>query len=104
EMVDEAKAFCPGCGHSVLDEKRRTTVSDFERSDHTVSLCETMYNQMLTDMGLNISKVPKRDEKNTQVVPPLAPAVTAPSADRKEQSSPTPAHKRRSRIIQIDTH
>jgi hypothetical protein len=93
EMVDEAKAFCPGCGHSFVDEKQRTTVSDFDQSKRTVQLGETMFNQMLSEMGLNISKTPDRTEKSAEVVTPLAPAApaSAPKREAKPQSSPTPA-------------
>jgi hypothetical protein len=60
EMVDEAKAFCPGCGNAFVSEKPRAEVSEFDQMGHTVQLGQTMYNQMLTDMGLNISKTPER--------------------------------------------
>ena len=56
ETVDEAKAFCPGCGNAFVEEKTRTSVSDFDLSDNTVRLGDTMYNQMLSDMGLSISR------------------------------------------------
>ena len=94
EMVDEAKAFCPGCGHSFVDEKQRTTVSDFDQSKNTVQLGETMFNQMLSDMGLNVSKPPNREEKAENVVKPIVPASTAPVVERKEQPSPVPASSR----------
>ena len=100
EMVDEAKAFCPGCGHSFVDEKQRETVSDFDQSKRTVQLGETMFNQMLSEMGLNISRQPSRDEKRENVLEPLAPAPMTRSAERKEQPSPAPADKR-TRIIWI---
>src|SRR6478752_6644641 len=87
EMVDEAKAFCPGCGHSVVDEKQRETVSDFDQSKRTVQLGETMFNQMLSEMGLNISRPPHTDDKKTEVVVPLAPS-TEPSVERKERTVP----------------
>ena len=89
EMVDEAKAFCPGCGHSFVDEKQRETVSDFDQSKRTVQLGETMFNQMLSEMGLNISKPPNREEKKSELVVPLAPPATDPSAEQKTQPSPT---------------
>ena len=94
EMVDEAKAFCPGCGHSFVDEKQRTTRSDFDLSESTIRLGDTMYNQMLSEMGLNISRQPNRDEKSEKIVEPLAPAPTVQSGGRKEQPSPAPAAKR----------
>jgi len=85
EMVDEAKAFCPGCGHAFVEEQKRQKASEFERQDNTVQLGQTMYNQMLSDLGLNLSKtgVP---EKRTEVIAPVVaeppgqkvPAATAP--------------------------
>jgi len=84
-MVDEAKAFCPGCGHAFVEEQKRQKASEFERQDNTVQLGQTMYNQMLSDLGLNLSKtgVP---EKRVEVIAPVvpeppgqkAPAATAP--------------------------
>lgn len=72
-MVDEAKAFCPGCGYAFVDERFRGQLTDFEAKGHTVQLGQTMYNQMLSDMGLNISKAP--DPVKTQVEPvvPVSP-------------------------------
>ena len=84
EIVDEAKAFCPGCGNSLVDEKQRTSVSEFDRSNPTVQLGATMFNQMLSDMGLS---VPKEGEKRVEVI---APAVQTPAA-KIPSSSPTPA-------------
>ena len=103
EMVDEAKAFCPGCGHSSVDEKQRTTVSEFDQSNRTVQLGETMFNQMLSEMGLNISKAPDRNEKSGEVVKPLAPAApaTAPQREAQPQPSPAPDNTSRSRMIKI---
>jgi len=97
EMVDEAKAFCPGCGNSIVDEKQRTTVSDFDQSKRTIQLGETMFNQMLSEMGLNISKQADREETNTDVVAPLVPASTEKVPAKKEQQpSPVPSVKRSS--------
>ena len=76
EMVDEAKAFCPGCGHAFVEEQKRQKASEFEKQDNTVQLGQTMYNQMLSDLGLNLSKsgVP---EKRIEVI---APVVAEPAA------------------------
>ena len=100
EMVDEAKAFCPGCGHSFVDEKQRETVSDFDQSKRTVQLGETMFNQMLSEMGLNISKPPNKDDKRTEVVAPLAPSGE-PSIERKEKPVPAPPPKPKTKTIWI---
>jgi RNA polymerase subunit RPABC4/transcription elongation factor Spt4 len=92
EMVDEAKAFCPGCGHSFVDEKQRTSVSDYDQSKSTVQLGATMFNQMLSDMGLDISKQPDREEKRTELVTPLVPTATVKAPEQKErQVSPEPS-------------
>ena len=94
EMVDEAKAFCPGCGHAFVEEQKRQKASEFEKLDNTVQLGQTMYNQMLSDLGLNLSKsgVPeKRVEVITPVVAePAAPAVLPATAPAQEAAS-TPA-------------
>jgi hypothetical protein len=71
DMVDEAKAFCPGCGNAFVEEKKRQHASEFEQLDSTVQLGNTMYNQMLSDMGLNISKAPN-PEKRIEVIAPAA--------------------------------
>ena len=87
EMVDEAKAFCPGCGHAFVDEKKRTSVSDFDRSNPTVQLDNSMFNQMLSDMGLSIPKEPVGEKPRVEVISPVAtkPAPTkAPEPTRSK--------------------
>ena len=87
-MVDEAKAFCPACGNAFVEEERRSVTTNFEEMDMTVQLGQTMYNQMLSDMGLNVSKAPDVQEKVVEVaaaapaVPlqPIAPAEPVPTA------------------------
>lgn len=74
-MVDEAKAFCPACGNAFVDEERRSISTNFEEMDSTVQLGQTMYNQMLSDMGLNISKSPQPDPHHVEVLAPQAPAA-----------------------------
>lgn len=88
EMVDEAKAFCPGCGHAFVEEQTRSAASNFDTMDSTVQLGQTMYNQMLSDMGLNTSKAPNAPEKRVEVVTPLAPAAKQVA---KAPETPTPA-------------
>jgi hypothetical protein len=78
EVVDEAKAFCPGCGDAFVVEEKRTTVSDFDMSNKTVQLGGTMYNQLLSDMGLNISKTPDKSETTGSEPKPLEPSVKQP--------------------------
>ncbi len=79
EMVDEAKAFCPACGNAFVEEEHRSISTNFEAMDSTVQLGQTMYNQMLSDMGLNISKSPDAPEKRVEVLTP-APVPVAPAA------------------------
>lgn len=73
-MVDEAKAFCPSCGHAFVEEQKRKEPTAFESMDGTMQLGNTMYNQMLTDMGLNISAA----DKSTEVVQPTAKPAAKP--------------------------
>ena len=100
EMVDEAKAFCPGCGNAFVEEEKRREASKFEKLDPTIQFGQTMYNQMLEDMGLNISGAPNPIEKRIEVLIPVSteaappaktvtvtvqPAVTLP--DQKQEKS-----------------
>ena len=101
EMVDEAKAFCPGCGTSVVDEKKRSTVSEFDASKKTVQLGETMFNQILSEMGLSISKRPEGEQKNTEVVTPMTPVAPAPPPKREAKPAPAPDKKESSNLIKI---
>ena len=69
-MVDEAKAFCPGCGNAfVMEEKAKA--SAFQNLETTTQFGQTMYNQMLEDMGLNIADVPNSFEKRVEVIKPI---------------------------------
>lgn len=90
-MVDEAKAFCPACGHAFVEEQERSASSDFEEMDSTVQLGQTMYNQMLSDMGLNISKSPNAEEKRIEVIEPepvsVKPRPPEPVADRPKSNT-----------------
>ena len=98
DMVDEAKAFCPGCGSAFVEEEQRQEVSSFERLDNTVQLGNTMYNQMLSDMGLNIAKAPEKPEKRIEVIAPIATASPAKPAPPKRSDAPA---KKQSNIIWI---
>jgi len=77
EMVPEAKAFCPACGHAFVDEERRREKSKFDKMDSTVQLGQTMFGNMLSDLGLNINKSPGHADKKVEVI---APAAEAPKA------------------------
>lgn len=100
-MVDAAKAFCPGCGNSLVEEKKRTTVSEFDMSNETVQLGETMYNQMLSDMGLNISKSPNREEKRVETIAPAAAPAPGPAATKPVKPVAVPEKAGGSRKIWI---
>ena len=88
ETVDEAKAFCPGCGHSFIDEQQRTQASRYDQADHTMQMGATMYNNMLSDMGLNLKKEP---EKRVEVLKPAVPATQVLQPVATTQNVPTPA-------------
>lgn len=88
EQVDEAKAFCPGCGNAFVEEEKRTTVTEFEGSEKTVQLGQTMYNQLLSDMGLSIGKPPAKAEPKVETIRP-EPAVKPIEA---EPPKATPAY------------
>ena len=77
-MVDEAKAFCPGCGDALVEEEKPETTA-FQELEHTVQFGQTMYNQMLEDMGLNISETPAATESRVEVIRPIETEITAPS-------------------------
>lgn len=89
-MVDEAKAFCPACGHAFVEEQKRSEPSVFESMEGTMQLGNTMYNQMLSDMGLNISAAPDKPAEAVQpaaqppvqqVIQPAVQQVTRPAAE-----------------------
>ena len=85
EMVSVTKAFCPACGHALVEEEARSETSEFQNLDGTMQLGQTMFNQMLSDMGLNISATP---EKLTEAVKPVLSELSpAPAA------KPTPTVK-----------
>ncbi|MBC7901705.1 MAG: hypothetical protein H7070_16820 [Saprospiraceae bacterium] len=68
ESVDEAKAFCPGCGHAFVEEQKRLAASEFDRHAGTVQFGQTMYTNLLSDMGLNISVPPDSPEKQEVII------------------------------------
>ncbi|MBK9214346.1 MAG: zinc ribbon domain-containing protein [Chloracidobacterium sp.] len=80
EEVSVTKAFCPACGHALVDEEQREDTSEFQRLDGTMQVGKTMYNQMLSEMGLNIS-VPSEQltEAEKPILNDLAPAASPKS-------------------------
>ena len=100
ETVDEAKAFCPECGNAFDEEKKRTSVSDFDKSNTTVQLGATMFNQMLSDMGLSISKEPNPSEKNrVEVIAPAVQPAVAKTPEPKQAPQPPTGSGYRNWII-----
>lgn len=100
ETVDEAKAFCPGCGHSFVDEQQRKEASRYDQADHTMQMGATMYNNMLSDMGLNLKKEPEKRVEvlkpavpATQVLQPVAPTPPTPAPATAEPEAGTKSRK-----------
>ena len=91
-MVDEAKAFCPGCGNAFVEEEKPKTTA-FQKLDRTVQFGHTMYNQMLEDMGLNISDAPNPVEKRVEVIAPIKTEVTVPAVKINENAAVKPPEK-----------
>lgn len=87
EMVDEAKAFCPSCGHAFVEELKRKEPSVFDSMEGTMQLGNTMYNQMLSDMGLNISDAPN---KSAEVPLPVVQPVISPAVQQGLQPAVQP--------------
>ena len=83
ELVDEAKAFCPGCGNAFVEEEEPEATA-FQELGSTVQFGKTMYNQMLEDMGLNISDAPNIVEKRVEVIKPIKSEITVPPIATKE--------------------
>lgn len=81
EMVSVTKAFCPACGHALVEEETRADTSEFQGLDGTMQLGQTMYNQMLSEMGLNISATP---EQMTEAVKPAVSEIP-PAAVKPQQ-------------------
>ena len=78
EMVDEAKAYCPGCGNAFVEEKKREEASEYEQADSTIQFGKTMFGEMLSDMGLNLAKPPGQADKRIEVLAPAAAPATPP--------------------------
>lgn len=80
EMVDEAKAFCPGCGNPFVDEQR-AEASEYDSLGGTMQFGQSMYNQMLSDMGLNITDKPDAADKPVKSAPPV-PQASVPEPEK----------------------
>lgn len=92
-MVDEAKAFCPGCGNAFVTEEKRSEASKFEKMGGTVQFGQTVYNQMLEDMGLNIAGSPNPAEKRVEVITPVRTETVLPIKPEVKAAVPTPKKK-----------
>src|SRR5437868_1273246 len=95
EMVDEAKAFCPGCGHAFVEEAKRQEVSNFDTFEGTLKLGDSMYNEMLSAMGLNISKAPVTGIKQPAAPSPAQDEVIEPVRTEAIVSVPTAVEPRK---------
>jgi len=93
EMADEVKAFCPACGNAFVEEEKRQAASKFEKLDSTVQFGQTMYNQMLEDMGLDISSLPKPAKKSAEVITVVPEAEAKGNRPGSEQTVARPAPK-----------
>jgi len=90
EMVDEAKAFCPGCGHAFVEEQKRQKSSEFEKLDNTVQLGQTMYNQILSDLGFNSPKPQGASDKRIEIVAPAVPGPVSATTQSPAATKPAP--------------
>lgn len=99
-MADDAKAFCPACGHAFVAEQKREQPSEFERMDGTMQLGKTMYNQMLSDMGLNLKAKPAAPhEPNRQVIRSIPIAEPQAQAPVSAQSAAEPVQRPRNKLL-----
>lgn len=77
ESVAESKAFCPGCG-AAMDEEATTAASD--NFDGTMQFGQTMYDRLISDMGLDLGAKPVAEMGST---PPTDAAEKATEAARQ---------------------
>ncbi len=99
ERSDEAKAFCQACGHAFVEEEQRTDRSAYEQADNTMQMGQTMYNAMLSDMGLNLKR--SEPEKRVEVLKPVAvqaPQVLHPVAGTAPVPPAASAHRDEPRV------
>jgi hypothetical protein len=82
ELVDEAKAFCPGCGNAFVEEEGREATR-FDEMGSTAQIGQTMYNQMLSDMGLSVDKLVSDDGEPIRP-PELIDASREPTENKNE--------------------
>ena len=100
EMVSAAKAFCPACGHAFVEEEQREDKSEFQNLDGTMQVGNTMYNQMLSEMGLNIAASPevsKPAERSkpaeAKPVQPVRAETLRPAASMERLAPAAPAER-----------
>jgi len=98
EAVGHTKAFCPSCGHAFVDEQERAASSAYDAADHTQQLGQTMYNNLLSDMGLNVNK--PQPEKRVEVLKPVGSAtqVLEPAAPKTESVATPPEKKSNTKV------
>lgn len=88
--VPESKAFCPECGHAIIDEEIRQHTSEHDSYQETMRLTKSSYNLMLADMDLNISEAPNLTAERINLSKELKlypatdlPAETKPTGNKK---------------------
>ena len=89
ENVDEAKAFCPSCGNAFVEEEKRAEPSNFEKLDGTMQFGQTMYNQMLSDMGLNLKASPP-PKATVQSLKPVVESIKPIAAAERQVRTEIP--------------
>jgi hypothetical protein len=96
EMVDEARAFCQACGSPLVAEAQRRESSPFERTSETVQFDSSMFNAILTDMGLDLSAPPNPRNEIGETVTPLIRTETPTTAQPRplvQTVVPSPQNK-----------
>lgn len=88
ESVAEAKAFCPGCGAS-MDEEAEGVKPEGENLDGTMQFGQTMYNRLISEMGLDLAATPSAEKA------PEPPVVAAPVI----QKAPEPVRPSAEQIV-----
>lgn len=78
ETAELAMAFCQGCGDPFVQEETRRKLSEFEASAGTVQFGQSLYNELLSDMGLNISEAPNKQLNDPPHIPPVEPVNVQP--------------------------
>lgn len=88
ETVDEAKAFCPECGNSFVNEEKRKDSSEFDKYAGTIEMSKSVFNIMLSKMDLDTSRSPEEEKsKNEEAVKSLPAERKTPHQTKKSGMS-----------------